>query len=326
MTVPRPDDRRVKAIQPRNVLARLAGHETLNFWLTNRVPRKALTYLVGRLSKVEHPLVRDLCLAVWRVFTDLDLSDARARDFRSLHDCFTRQLRDGARRPDPRSDALVSPCDGIVGACGRIHDGVLLQAKGLTYGLADLLAGDSRLADSLAGGAYVTLRLTSAMYHRFHAPDDCRVARVTYVSGDAYNVNPPALARIPRLFCRNERAVIRCRLDGTGETIALVPVAAILVASIRLSFLDVTLHLRYRGPNELPCDARLARGDEMGWFEHGSTIIVLVPHGHDLMPGVRSGERVRAGQALLLRKSDCKKTVTPVLQHARFTLRPEDGP
>jgi phosphatidylserine decarboxylase len=218
-----------------------------------------------------------------------------------MHDCFTRQLREGARPPDPRPAVLASPSDGIVGGCGTIDGQTLLQAKGSTYGLVDLLAGDGELADSLEGGAYVTLRLTSAMYHRFHSPHDCQVSRITYVSGDAFNVNPATLARIPRLFCRNERAIVRCRLDRGGETIALVPVAAILVASIRLRFLDVTLHLRYRGPNEISCDSRLAKGEEMGWFEHGSTIIVLAPAPFRLAEGIQPGRQVRAGQGLLLR-------------------------
>ena len=116
------------------------------------------------------------------------------------------------------------------------------------------------------------------MYHRFHAPHDGRIEHVTYLSGDTWNVNPIALKRVERLFCRNERAVIRLRLDAGGQPLALVPVAAILVASIRLHFLDVLLHLRYRGPaTRCPATRRVAKGQELGWFEHGSTIIVFAP-------------------------------------------------
>ncbi len=109
------------------------------------------------------------------------------------------------------------------------------------------------------GGQFATLRLTSSMYHRFHAPYDCRVEQVNYISGDTWNVNPIALRRVERLFCKNERAVIRCRLPS-GALLTLVPVAAILVASIRLKFLDVRLHLRYRGSNQIACDAEFAQG------------------------------------------------------------------
>jgi len=281
-------------------LRRVGSLESVNFWLTNRVPRRMITLAVGRLSKVEHPWVSGACLALWRAFTDLELEDAQRLDFRSMHDCFTRKLRPGARPVDPRPEVVASPSDGLLGTCGSIRAGTLFQAKDSSYALADLLGGDRDLAAGLEGGVYTTLRLTSAMYHRFHAPHDVRVSRVTYVSGDAYNVNPAALARIPRLFCRNERAIVRCELDD-GAVVALVPVAAILVASIRLNFLDVTLHLRHRGPNEMPCDVRLAKGEEMGWFEHGSTIIVLAPAGFRLRHGLEPGCRLRAGEGLLER-------------------------
>jgi phosphatidylserine decarboxylase len=122
---------------------------------------------------------------------------------------------------------------------------------------------------------------------------------VTYLSGDTWNVNPIALARVERLFCRNERAVLRARLASGGQPIALVPVAATPVASIRLHFVDVLLHLRYRGPHEIPVRARFAKGKEMGWFEHGSTLIVFTPPGFGLCDGVQTGARLRMGQALL---------------------------
>ena len=131
-----------------------------------------------------------------------------------------------------------------------------------------------------------------------YAPTDLKVEQVNYIAGDAWNVNPVALKRVERLYCKNERAVLRCRL-GSGQLLTLVPVAAVLVASIRLKFLDVLLHLRYRGPNIIPCDARLQRGEEMGWFEHGSTIIVLAPAGFELGEGIFQGARVNMGQALL---------------------------
>ena len=282
-----------------SLLARIAAQEDLNFLLTNRIPRDTLTRVVGRLSKIENPLVRDVSIGLWRAFADLDLSDAQTTQFRSMHDCFTRRLRDGARPIDPDDRHLTSPCDGIVGAHGRIDGDTLLQAKGSSYTLAELLANDPALAQTFHDGQYLTLRLTSGMYHRFHAPHDCRVEQVNYVSGETYNVNPPALKRIGKLFCRNERAVLRCRLTASGQAIALVPVAAVLVASIRLHFLDVLLHLRYRGPHVIACDAPFRKGQEMGWFEHGSTIIVLAPRGFALCDGLREGVRIRMGQPIL---------------------------
>jgi phosphatidylserine decarboxylase len=282
----------------KSFIARLVENEDFNFLLTNRIPRRQLTRFMGWWSRIEQPWVCSASIAIWRLFSDLDLSEAKSARFKSLHDCFTRELKDGARPIDPRPNHLISPCDGLVGACGRVSLGSVLQAKGFPYTVTDLFA-DAALARYYEGGQYATLRLTSSMYHRFHAPADCQVEQITYISGDTWNVNPIALKRVARLFCRNERAVIRCRLAASGGILTLVPVAAILVASIRLRFLDVLLHLRYRGPNVIPCDATLQRGEEMGWFEHGSTIIVFAPPGLSLADGVEEGALVRMGEPLL---------------------------
>ena len=278
-------------------LTRVTQQEDLNFLLTNRIPRRLLTRFMGWWSGIEHPWVCWGSIAVWRLFSDLDLSEAKHTRFKSLHDCFTRELKAGARPIDPRPDRMVSPSDGIVGACGRVTTGTVLQAKGFAYPLMDLLA-DPALVRYYEGCQYLTIRLTSAMYHRFHAPDDCRVEQVTYIAGDTWNVNPIALKRVEALFCKNERAVLRCRLPS-GSLLTLVPVAAILVASIRLRCLDVLLHMGYRGPNVIACDVPALRGEEMGWFEHGSTIIVFAPPGMGLAEGIAEGVRLKMGQALL---------------------------
>jgi len=137
------------------------------------------------------------------------------------------------------------------------------------------------------------------MYHRFHAPHDCRVEQLTYISGDTWNVNPIALKRIEKLFCKNERAVLRTRLAASGHLVTLVPVAAVLVASIRLRFLDAPLDLTHRGPDVIACDARFAKGEEMGWFEHGSTIVLLAPDGFSLCETVHEGSVIRMGEPLM---------------------------
>ncbi len=272
--------------------------EDLNFLLTNRVPRILLTRLMGRFSRIRSRVLARASIAVWRLFTELDLSEAKQQRFDSLHDCFTRELREGARPIAADPQVMSSPCDAIVGACGEVAGTRLFQAKGFPYEIGELF-GPSQDTGPFQDGVFVTLRLTSAMYHRFHAPHDGRIEHVTYLSGDTWNVNPIALARVERLFCRNERAVLRMRLGRGAHPIALVPVAAILVASLRLHFLDVLLHLRYRGPNEMPCDARVAKGQELGCFEHGSTIIVFAPRGFALADGIQSGARIRMGQALM---------------------------
>ena len=272
--------------------------EDINFLLTNRIPRAALTRFVGWFSQIRNPLLCRLSIAVWRLFTDLDLSDAKKKRFASLHDCFTRELVEGARTVAMDPNVLTSPSDAIVGACGEVVAGQLFQAKGFPYALRDLF-GPTQDITAFEDGVYVTLRLTSSMYHRFHAPHDCVVNHLTYISGDTWNVNPIALARVERLFCRNERAVLRATLNNGGHRIAMVPVAAILLASIRLHFLDVLLHLRYFGPHEIPCRKRFNKGDEIGWFQHGSTIIVFAPRGFHLCDGIQVGATIRMGRALM---------------------------
>jgi phosphatidylserine decarboxylase len=286
----------------RSLIDRIVQQEDINFVLTNRIPRRRLTQLMGWLSRIEQPWLCAFGIFLWRLFSDLDLGEAEETRFKSLHACFTRRLKDGVRPIDGDAAHLASPCDALVGACGRVAAGTVLQAKGFPYPLAELLC-DEDLAHYYCGGDFATLRLTSSMYHRFHAPFDCRVEQIDYISGDTWNVNPTALKRIERLYCKNERAVIRCRLPS-GVLLTLVPVAAILVASIRLKFLDVRLHLKYRGPNRIPCAATLSKGEEMGWFEHGSTIIMLAPRGLELCARWREGGRIRMGEALMREAAD----------------------
>jgi phosphatidylserine decarboxylase len=284
----------------RSLIAQVALQEDFNFLVTNRIPRRLVTQFMGWFSKIEQPLIRDLSIAVWRLFADPNLAEAAKPRFASLHDCFVRELKSGARTIDRDPSVMVSPCDGIVGGSGRVDGDLLIQAKGLVYTLADLLI-DPALVSRYRDGHYVTLRLSSSMYHRFHAPHDLTVERVTYVSGDTWNTNPITIKRVERLFCKNERAIVETRLAGSDHLVTLVPVASILVASIRLHCLDVVLHLKYPGPNVIGCAAPFRKGEEMGWFELGSTIIVFAPPTLRLADGVTEGAVVQMGQPLFRR-------------------------
>lgn len=283
----------------RQTLSRIGAQEDLNFLLTNRLPRRTATQLMGKVSRIEQPLVRDASLALWRLFCDVDLSDAQKTRFASLHDAFIRELRPGARTVAADQNVLTSPSDAILGAHGTVENGRLFQIKGFPYRLADLLQ-DETLARAHEGGCYATLRLTAGMYHRFHAPHAVTVESVRHLWGDTWNVNPIALKRVEALFCRNERAVIRLRLTESGHPLTLVPVAAILVAGLRLGFLPEGLDLRASEGRTITCGARLEKGEEMGWFEHGSTILVLTPPGFGFAQGPYEGRRLRMGEPLML--------------------------
>ena len=279
----------------RNVFA----HEDLNFLVTNRIPRLAVTHFMGWFSKIKVGWVRDASINTWKLFTDLDLSEAKKQRFDSLHDCFVRELREGARVIDQNSKVMASPCDAIVGACGKIINGQVFQAKGFPYTLTDLF-GPNTDTSAWTDGQYVTLRLTSAMYHRFHAPYAGAMKAVHYLSGDTWNVNPIALKRVEKLFCKNERAVLALELGEQKYEVALVPVAAILVASIRLHGLDTLFHTRYKGQTDFACDVAFEKGQELGWFEHGSTIIVFAPAGFTLADQILPGAQIKMGSPLML--------------------------
>lgn len=282
----------------RTLFDAIAANDRLNFLLTNRLPRRALSRLMGRLSAIEHPLVSRPALAAFRFFCAPDLTEARATRFASLRDCFVRELAPGRRQIDMRADIIASPSDGQLVAAGRIEQGQLLQIKGSVYPLAELLR-DVPAAAAFEGGCFATLRLTAGMYHRFHAPHDGRLAAVSHVAGDAWNVNPPALARVPGLYCRNERAAIRFELAGRGHAVTLVAVAAILVAGIRIRGVDLPADRDHAEPWRRTCDIPLAKGAEIGWFEHGSTIVVLAPPGFRLAPAIAHGATIRMGEALM---------------------------
>lgn len=281
----------------RSLFERLSAHEGLNFALTNLIPRRTASRLVGWLSRIEQPLVRDVLLQAFRFFCEPDLDEARKRSFTSLRDCFVRELVSGARPIDPRESILTSPCDAIVGACGRIERGTLMQVKGSAYPLAELLR-DPALAAAHDGGLYATLRLTAGMYHRFHAPHRCRMVSVAHIAGDAWNVNPPTLSRVARVYCRNERAILQLRLDDDSR-VTLVPVAAILVAGIRLHEVALPSDRTHRDPWIRSCDVAFGKGAEMGWFEHGSTIVVLTGPGFSLSERASLGTMIRMGEALM---------------------------
>ncbi len=253
---------------------------------------------MGWFSKISNPLISSLSIFIWKTFSkELDLSEARKSKFDSLHDCFIRQIKPGARRVNPDINVITSPCDAIMGAHGKINNTEVFQTKGFPYQLEELLP-DEELVERYRNGIYITLRLKATMYHRFHAPCNCHVGKVTYISGDSWNVNPVALKVVEKLYCKNERAVIDLKLNEPESHITLVPVAAILVAGIKLHGLPEVLDLRYKGPNQLHCNETFTKGDEMGYFQHGSTIIIFANNQFKLLESISTGEHITMGQPL----------------------------
>lgn len=284
-----------------SIIQWLINQEDLNFLVTNRIPRRAATLFMGRFSKIRQPWIRSISIRTWQLFSGADLSDARKVQFDSLHDAFIRELKPGARLICNEPHVVSSPCDGIIGAHGAIEGTQVFQAKGFPYQLQDLLPTKA-LVDHFRNGSFITIRITAGMYHRFHSPLDCHINRVTYISGDTWNVNPIALKRVEKLFCKNERAVIESthhRSDGRTVSFLMVPVAAILVASIRLRCIDGPLNLNYKGPNIIPTNYCAKKGDELGWFEHGSTIILFFPERMEFTSGITENQPIRMGEPIM---------------------------
>jgi len=278
-------------------LTRAFLQEDINFLVTNRIPRRQATLLIGWFSRIRSRRLTRLSVGMWNLFDDLHLDEAKTTDFVSLRDCFVRELRSGVRHVDRNPHVITSPCDAVVGAFGCVREDQAIQAKGFPYSVKDLL-GDDRLVDRHRGGKFLTLRLRASMYHRFHAPCDGRVRTLRYISGDTWNVNPIALKRLENLFCRNERAVLPLELSIPNAYVTLVPVAAILVASIRLHFIDTALNLKYDGAADIPCDARFLKRQELGYFESGSTIVMFTSGEFEFSQNLVEGSTVQMGEAL----------------------------
>ena len=196
--------------------------------------------------------------------------------------------------------AVLSPVDGRVYASGPIDDGTILQAKGVPYRVADLLGSEDD-ADTLRGGTFQTYYLAPKDYHRIHWPFDAAVARVRHLPGDLWPVNDAALASVPRLFARNERAPI-VGTTASGAPFAMTPVGALNVGSIRLAFHPLVTNRGGRAvPRAFPLSPHFEarRGDEAARFAFGSAVVLLLSpdagHLDALLPGTVSRQGARVG-------------------------------
>jgi phosphatidylserine decarboxylase len=263
------------------------------------LPRNALSRAMGRLAalRLPGPLVRAE-IALFAAAAGVDLSEVRdpPETFPSLQAFFIRELRPGARPVDPAPDALVAPCDGAWGESGAVASGRLLQVKGRPYPLADLL--DSKDDAALfEGGSFATFYLAPRDYHRFHAPCDARVERARYVPGTLWPVNRLGLTGIEGLYAQNERIAVMMRARANDSLLCLVAVGATLVGKVRLRFDGLETNLRdARGEERrYPPDLALAKGEEWGHFEFGSSIVLLGAPGALELAGQPAGTRLRLG-------------------------------
>ena len=265
-------------------------------WLSRQVHRLARS----RVKPVKNALIGSF---VGHFRPDMsDAADPEPRDYPSFNAFFTRSLRPGARAADPDPAALVSPVDGTVSQIGRLDGSAILQAKGHRYSVEALLGGASGWAERFAGGAFATLYLAPFNYHRIHMPAAGTLCGAWFIPGKLFSVNAVTAAAVPGLFARNERVV--CAFEEGPLAFALALVGALFVGSIATVWHGDVTPRSPRRAADLAVDTgraprRLERGAELGRFNMGSTVILLLPPGTaEWLPQLQPGSPVRVGQTL----------------------------
>ena len=269
------------------------------------LPQHFISRLAYRITRSRVPLVKNALIRSFVSNFHPDMSEAEQPDplqYESFNAFFTRALRAQARPSDPDPAVLVSPVDGTVSQIGRLDGSWLVQAKGHAYTLESLLAADLSWVARFRGGAFATLYLAPFNYHRVHMPLRGALRAAWYVPGQLFSVNATTAAGVPGVFARNERVV--CVFAHEALTFAVVLVGALLVGSIATVWHGEVTPRAVRGCADLPLDAgraalNLEKGAELGRFNMGSTVILLLPPGSsEWLPGLAPGSSVRVGQAL----------------------------
>ncbi len=265
------------------------------------LPQHTISRIVHRATRIRaHWFKNALIRGFIRAFrVDMrDAAESRPEAFEHFNAFFTRALAPGCRPLPNTPDEIASPVDGTVSMTGTITGETLVQAKDRWYRMADLL-GDDRMAVEFDGGAFATLYLAPYDYHRIHMPLDGRLTHMRYIPGRLFSVNAATVRSVPRLFARNERVV--CRFETAVGAMVMVLVGALNVGSIETVWAgEVAPGRPRRGRAETyPQGQALLRGEEMGRFNMGSTVIVAFAPGHaGLDGGLLPGSRVRMGTAM----------------------------
>ncbi len=273
------------------------------------IPQHLLSRMVGRIAECRIDWVKNTFIQQFVRHFKVDMSEAQQSDpcqYPDFNSFFTRALRDGVR-PICGDQAISSPADGAISQLGAIRSGRIFQAKGQSYSSTELLGGDPELAALFEDGSFATIYLSPRDYHRVHMPCDGKLQKTVYIPGDLFSVNQTTAERVPRLFARNERLVTL--FDTPRGPVASIMVGAMIVAGIETVWSGqeapplraVTTH----SFSEPPAAVSLRRGQEMGRFKLGSTVILLFPKGKvQWLPELRAGCELRMGQAMASWRED----------------------
>lgn len=272
--------------------------------LQQLLPQHALSRLVGWLATIEQPVVKNLLIRGFMLMFKVDMQEAVERDptaYATFNAFFTRALAPGARGVPAEPESLACPVDGTVSESARLENGTLLQAKGFRYDLSRLLGGE--VPDALVRGSFATIYLAPWHYHRIHSPADARLVEMRYLPGALFSVNGATVRAVPQLFARNER--VACLFETGFGPMAVVLVGALNVGSIATAWAGQVAPgpgrqaSVWRYPETGAGAVHLARGEELGRFNMGSTVIIVLPeHGPSLAPGISAGRHVRVGELL----------------------------
>jgi phosphatidylserine decarboxylase len=285
------------------------------------LPQHLLAGFMYKLARSKWPALKNLLITrvVKRYSVDLGEAKSSSLDsYPSFNAFFTRALKPGARPIASDDRSISSPADGKVNNAGSIEQGQLIQAKGHGYGLMSLLAGDQALAGKFLGGSYATIYLSPRDYHRVHMPVTGQLLEMHFVPGDLFSVSEATTQLVPELFARNERVI--CIFDTMAG-----PMAVILVGAIFVGSMETVWEGEVRGPGNDPTIWRyqdeqavtIRKGEELGRFNMGSTVIVLLPRGQTHWEEtLQPGATVRMGETIGRLTPDSEENSTPDPENA----------
>lgn len=273
--------------------------------LQRLAPKYLLTALVRLVAGIRVVAVKDFLIRRFVALYDIEVHELQhpvPSGYPSLNAFFVRALADGARPVDADAGSIAAPVDGTVSAAGHIERGRIFQAKGLDYSLTDLLATDIDEAERYVDGAFATFYLAPYNYHRVHAPLAGELVAARYVPGALYSVNSATVGNLRDLFVRNERLV--CHVRTAAGPMAIVFVGALNVGTISTRWTGDVRPRKTGVVERIDLQAAgdelsFGKGDGIGWFNMGSTVILLLPPSHrDAFAGLEAGSRVRTGEPI----------------------------
>lgn len=275
----------------------------MNIFFQTCMPQHALSRLMGCFGNCTWPWVKTPFIKRFVKTYGVDLSEAQrtqVSDYDSFNDFFTRQLKRGARQFDHPYEDILSPADGLLSQFGAIREGRCIQAKGIDFTVADLLA-DDQLATEFQSGQFATIYLSPKDYHRVHMPMTATLRKMIYVPGKLFSVNTYTADNLPGLFTKNERVV--CVFDTDRGPMVQVMVGAMIVASIYTSWHGCVAPCRTKQVTVWDYSDNpitLQRGDEMGFFQMGSTTVTLwADDALTFSSALTVGQMVRVGQPIV---------------------------